>query len=69
MPVFWWMRLDLVFLVGTSTSGGVFWGVCGLIMILGSLSADGWCCVPVLLVVWHRVSSTGVCWPLGGAQS
>ena len=37
MPEFWWMRLDLVFLVGTSTSGGVFCGVCGLIMILGSL--------------------------------
>ena len=38
-------------LVGRSTSGGVFWGVCDLIMILGSLSASGWCCVPVLLVV------------------
>ena len=25
MPEFWWMRLDLVFLVGMSTSGGVFW--------------------------------------------
>ena len=47
MPVFWWMRLDLVFLVGRSTSGGVFWGVCGLIMILGSLSANGWGSVPV----------------------
>ena len=23
VPVFWWMRLDLVFLVGRSTSGGV----------------------------------------------
>ena len=51
MPVFWWMRLDLVFLVGTSTSGGVFGGVCGLIMILGSLSANGSGSVPVLLVV------------------
>ena len=58
MPVFWWMGLDLVFLVGRSTSGGVFWGVCGLSMILGSLSANVWVCVPVLLVVWHRVSST-----------
>ena len=56
MPVFWWMRLHLVFLVGTSTSGGVLWGVCGLIMILGSLSANGWGCVPVLLGVWHRRS-------------
>ena len=41
MPVFWWMRLDLVFLVGRSTSGGVFWGICELGMILGSLSANG----------------------------
>ena len=48
-----WMSVDLVFLVGGAASGGVFWGVCGLIMILGSLSANGWVCVPVLLVVWH----------------
>ena len=54
MLVFWWMRLDLVFLVGRSTSGSMFWGVCDLIMFLSSLSANGWGCVPVLLVVWHR---------------
>ena len=69
MPVFWWMRLDLVFLVGRTLSGGVFWGVCDLIMILGSLSANGWSCVPVLLVVSHRVSSTVACWSLTGAGS
>ena len=69
MPVFWWMRLDLVFLVGTSMSGGVFWGVCGLIMILGSLSANGWGCVLFLLVFWHRVSSTVACWSLSEAGS
>ena len=69
MPVFWWMSLDLVFLLGTSTSGGVFWGVCGLIMILGNLSVNGWGCVPVLLVVWHRVSSTVACWSLSEAWS
>ena len=69
MPVFWWMRLDLVFLLGTSTSGGVFWGVCGFIIILGSLSANGWGCVPVLLVVWHRVSSNVACWSLSRAGS
>ena len=51
---------------GRSTSGGVFSGVCGLIIILGSLSANGWGCVPVLLVVWHRVSSTAACWSLSG---
>ena len=27
VPVFWWMRLDLVFLVGRTASGDVFWGV------------------------------------------
>ena len=48
-------------------ASGVFWGVCELSMILGSLSANGWGCVPVLLVVWHRVSSTGACWLLSGA--
>ena len=51
MPVFWWMRLDLVFLVGRTTSGGVFCGVCDLFMILGILSAIGRGCVPVLIVV------------------
>ena len=69
MPVFWWMRLDLVFQVGRATSGGVFGDVCEPIMILGSLSANGWGCVPVLLVVWHGASSTGACWLLGGAGS
>ena len=69
MPVFWWMRLDLVFLVGTSTSSGVFWGYCGLIMILGSPSANGWGCVPVVLVVWHRVASLVACWLLNEAGS
>ena len=69
MPVFWWMRLDLVFLVGRTESSGVFCGVCDLRMILGSLSANGWFCVPVLLVGWHTVSSTVVCWSLSGAGS
>ena len=69
MPVFWWMRLDLVFLVGRITSGGVFCGVCDLIMISGSLSANGCGCVPVFLVVWHGVSSIGACWLLSGAGS
>ena len=52
-----------------TASGGVFWDVCDLIMILGSLCANGCGCVPVLLVVWHRVSSTVACWSLGGAGS
>ena len=69
MPVFWWMRLDLVFRVGRTTFNGVFWGVCDLIMILGSLSANGWGCAPLFLVVWPRVSSTVACWLLSGAGS
>ena len=69
MPVFWWVGLDLVFLVGRAASGGVLWGVFELSMTLGSLSVNGWVCVPVLLVVWHRASSTGACWLLGGAGS
>ena len=69
MPVFWWMRLDLLFLVGRTVSGGVFWVVCDFVMILGNLSADGWGCVPILLFVWHGVSSTGACWSLSGAGS
>ena len=46
---------------GSCASGGqghvrvVFWGVCGLSMTLGCLSADGWGCIPVLLVVWSEV--------------
>ena len=69
MPVFWWVGMDLVFLVGRAMSGAVFWVVCELSMILGILSANGWGCVSVLLVVWHRVSSTVGCWLLGGAGS
>ena len=69
MPVFWWVGLDLVFLAGRAVSGSVFWGVSELSIILGGLSANGWGCVPVLLVVWLGASSTGACWPLGGAGS
>ena len=54
---------------GQAVSGGVFWGVCDPIMILDSFSANVCGCVPILLVVWHRVSSTGAFWPLGGAGS
>ena len=69
MPVFWWVGLDLDFLVGRTASGGAFWVVCELVMILGILSTTGWSCAPVLLVVWHVASSTGACWALSGAGS
>ena len=68
MPVFWWMRLGLVFLVGR-TESSMFLVLCELIMILGSLSGNGWGCVPVLPIVWHGVSSTGGCWLWIGAGS
>ena len=51
------MELDLVPLMDSACSSGMFLGVCGLSMTLGSLSADGWVCVPVLLVVWHGMFS------------
>ena len=38
-------------------------------MILGSLSANGWGCASLLLVFWHRVSSTVACCSLIGAGS
>ena len=67
--MFWWVGLDLFFLVGRATPSGAFLGVCELSMILDGFSANGWGCVPVLLVVWHGVFSTGACWPLGGTGS
>ena len=69
MPVFWWVGLDLVLLLGRAGSSGVFWGVCELSMTLGSLSANQWGCVPVFLAFWHGASSTGARWPLGGDGS
>ena len=58
MPVFWWMGLDLVFLVGRTVSGGVFCGVCEIRVTLRSISANGWGCVPVVFGVcpqWVRL--------------
>ena len=37
-------------------SWGVSRGPCGFRKSLGGLSADGWGCVPALLVVWPEVS-------------
>ena len=50
------MELGLVPLVGRAMSKGVFRGGCEIRMTLGSLSADGWCWVSTLLVVWPEVS-------------
>ena len=56
MPAHWRLELGLVPLVGRAVSGGVFRGSCGLRKTLGSLSADGWGCVPALLVGWPEAS-------------
>ena len=56
MSALWWVELGLVPLVGRDVLRGVFWGVCEVSRTLGRLSADGWGCVPVLLVVWPEAS-------------
>ena len=61
--------LYLVLLVVRTTSSDVFWSFFELSMTLGSLSANGYGCVPVLLVVWHGAFITGAFWPLGAAES
>ena len=54
---------------GPDASGGLFWGICELRMLLDSLSANGRGCVPVFLVFWHGVSGTGARLWLSGAWS
>ena len=61
MPVFWWVGLDLVFLVVRAASSGVFCGVCELSMILGSLSANGWGCVTVFGMRHPALELAGHC--------
>ena len=51
VPSCWWVELGLILLVGRAVSRGVFIGGCELSMTLGTLSADGWICVSLLLVV------------------
>ena len=55
VPALWWVELGLVPLVDRAMSRSVFWGGCELSTTLGSLSADEWGCVSVLLVVWLEV--------------
>ena len=60
---------------GSCLSGGqdhvrwCVWSICELSMIFGILSAKGWGCVHVLLVIWHGVSCSGDCWSFSGAGS
>ena len=60
---------------GSCLSGGqgrVWWCVLGCLCTYYYFRhplSNGWGCVPVSLVVWHRVSSTVACWSLSGAGS
>ena len=56
VPVHWWAEL----FQGVSLAGSY-----GFMKTLGSLSADGWCHVLTLLVVWSEVSQS---WSLQVAQ-
>ena len=65
-PVFLWdtvlVELDLVPLMGIATSSGIFGSVFELSMSLGSLCANRWSCVPVLL----GAKCPAGCWELSG---
>ena len=50
------MQLGLGPLLGRAMLRGMSGGGYGLRKSLGSLSADGWGCVPTLFVVWPEVS-------------
>ena len=56
VPAHWWVELGFVPLMGRAMSGDVFIGQLFIQKTLNSLSADGWSCVPTLLVVWPEVS-------------
>ena len=51
MSSLWWVELGFDLLMGSVMSLCVFGGGCELSITLGSLSADEWDCVPLLLVV------------------
>ena len=50
MPAHWWVELGLGPPVGRAVSKGMSRGICWLRKSLGSLSADGWGCIPAHLV-------------------
>ena len=56
VPAQWWVELGLGPLVGRAVSMDVSRGGYGLRKPLGSLTADGWDCVPAQLVAWPEAS-------------
>ena len=65
MPAHWWVELDLLPLVGRAMSQSMFAGSCWFRTTLGSLSADEWGRVPILLVVWPEASQYWSLQPVG----
>lgn len=63
VPMFLWIKLDLVFLKCYVMSSIVFCVVFGIGMTLGSLSSNGKFCFPTLLKLWFEESGTETCWP------
>ena len=55
--------LGLASLEGSAVSSGVFWGICGFGMALGSLSINVHSYIPILLKMWCGASGTEVYWP------
>lgn len=62
MTGLWWVKFGLVPLLGR----GMFIGACELSGALSTLSADGWVCVPMLLVVWPEVFQYWILQVTGG---
>ena len=52
----WWVELGLGRLVGRAVLRDLSGGDCVLRKSLGSLSADEWCCVTAIFVVWPEAS-------------
>ena len=69
VSVFWWIELNLASLKVSAVSSNVFWVVFALGIALGSLSANGQGCVPVLLKDRHQAFGPEACWTLGGIWS
>ena len=65
----WWVELGLGPLVGKAMSRGMSRGSCGLRKSLGSLSTDGWGCVPTQFVVWPEAFQHWSLQAVGWGQS
>ena len=68
VPAHWLVKLGLVNLMGRAVTRSLVGSHCELRMTLGSLSADGWGCVPTLLIVWPEASQHWSLWAVGWAQ-